>query len=209
MDVTGNDGWGVALNNWPGFKASPGDKRISFWGRSGSGRSDGVTLLVTWRGGSAELGTDPVTLATLTTAWEQTKADVTASPGTTHTYVRLANPAGSNWRAGDYFYIDEVFVGDRPGADTVAPTPARDVTATAVYSNRVDLSWASSTDDTGVKGYRIYRDGIQVGNSATTSFSDTLTVRPGALYTYTVRAVDSADNLSAESDRIEVRTPTS
>jgi hypothetical protein len=34
-----------------------------------------------------------------------------------------------------------------------------------------------------------------------------LTVRPGTLYMYAVRAVDSAGNLSAESDGIEVRMP--
>lgn len=209
VDVTGNDGWGVSVDNWPGFKASPGDKQISFWARSGSGSNEGVTMLVTWWGANTDLQTDAVTLPTLTNAWQQATADATAPQGTTHAFARLVNASGSSWREGDHFYIDEVFIGDRPGSDTTAPSAPTDLSVTASYSNRVDLSWTASTDDVGVKAYRIYRDGIQVGNSSVTSFSDTLTVRSGALYTYTVRAEDTAGNLSEESSRIEVRTPPS
>ena len=207
VDVTGSNGWGVALDNWPGFEASAGDKQISFWARSGSPGNGGVTMQVTWRDAhNSVLRTDTVTLPTLTNAWQQAASDVTAPLGTARVFARLVNSPGSSWRAGDYLYIDDIFVGDRPGVDTTAPTAPTDLSADAVYSNRVDLSWTASADDVGVDGYRIYRDGIQVGNSRTTSFSDRLTVRPAALYTYTVRAVDLADNLSGESNPLEVRT---
>src|SRR5690606_11739777 len=43
--------------------------------------------------------------------------------------------------------------------DTTAPTTPTGLVAVAMSSSRIDLSWLESTDDVGVAGYRIYRDG--------------------------------------------------
>ena len=68
------------------------------------------------------------------------------------------------------------------------------------------LSWTASTDNVGVTGYRIQRDGAQVGSSTSPSFTDT-TVAPGTSATYTVTAYDSGGNVSAASDPVSVTTP--
>ena len=52
-----------------------------------------------------------------------------------------------------------------PIADTSAPTTPSALSATPVSSSRIDLSWAASTDDVGVAGYRIYRNGSYLKSS--------------------------------------------
>jgi chitodextrinase len=70
----------------------------------------------------------------------------------------------------------------------------------------VDLSWTASWDNVGVTGYRVLRDGVQVGSSPSTSFTDT-TVAPGTAATYSVTAYDSGGNVSAASSPVSVTTP--
>ncbi len=91
-------------------------------------------------------------------------------------------------------------------ADTTPPAAPLNLLASAVGPARVDLSWMASTDDTGVAGYQILRDGVQIGTATGTSFSD-MTAQPDTLYTYTARAFDAAGNSSGDSDPASVTTP--
>lgn len=84
------------------------------------------------------------------------------------------------------------------GGDPQPPTTPTDLTATAVSATQIDLSWTPSTGDDGVAGYRIYRNGSEVGTSSTASFSDT-GLATSTTYTYTVRAYDDAARLSEPS----------
>jgi len=102
---------------------------------------------------------------------------------------------------------------DEYTADTTAPGAPTALTATAASSTAVTLSWTASTDTapsgvapTGVSGYRIYRNGVAVGTSATPSYSDT-GLTAGTTYTYTVTAYDGAANESAASAAATVTTP--
>ncbi len=90
--------------------------------------------------------------------------------------------------------------------DATAPSVPASVTATAVSSTQVNLTWAASTDNVGVAGYRIYRNGTLVGTSATTSFSDT-GLSPATTSQYTVVAFDAAGNASAPSTAVSATTP--
>ncbi|WP_067196463.1 polysaccharide lyase family 8 super-sandwich domain-containing protein [Microbacterium sp. XT11] len=87
---------------------------------------------------------------------------------------------------------------DGGGGDPQPPTAPTDLESLAVSVSQIDLSWAASTSEDGVAGYRIYRDGSEVGSSTTTSFSDT-GLAPSTTYTYTVRAYDHAARLSEAS----------
>jgi fibronectin type 3 domain-containing protein len=81
--------------------------------------------------------------------------------------------------------------------DTVAPTAPGNLVAQAVSGARVDLAWTASTDNVGVAGYEVYRNGALlavIGN--VTTYADTL-VSPLTSYEYTVRAVDAKQNRSA------------
>jgi chitinase len=60
------------------------------------------------------------------------------------------------------------------------------------------LSWNASTDNVGVTGYRIYRDGIQVADVSSTTYQDT-GLSKDTTYVYTISAYDAVGNESSQS----------
>jgi len=84
------------------------------------------------------------------------------------------------------------------GADTVAPSVPTALSATAISTSQINLSWTASTDNIAVTGYRIYRDNAFVTTAVSTSYSDT-GLSSDTLYAYTVSAIDAASNESARS----------
>ena len=96
------------------------------------------------------------------------------------------------------------FAGTGAG-DTQPPSVPANVTATAVSSSQINVSWSASTDNTGVAGYDVYRNGGLVGSTAATTYSDT-GLSASTTYSYTVRAKDAAGNVSAVSDAATATT---
>ncbi|MFC7907203.1 carbohydrate binding domain-containing protein [Streptomyces nigra] len=94
--------------------------------------------------------------------------------------------------------------------DTQAPTAPTGVTARADGVSVV-LTWEPSTDDTGVTGYQVTRTGGTrgevVSDVGSTVFSDT-GLEENTAYSYTVRAVDAAGNVSAASPAATATTGT-
>ena len=82
--------------------------------------------------------------------------------------------------------------------DTQAPTTPTNLAATSISSSQINLSWASSTDNIGVAGYVVYRNGSQVATTTGIIFSDT-GLAASTTYTYFVSAYDAANNISATS----------
>jgi chitodextrinase len=93
-----------------------------------------------------------------------------------------------------------------PTADTTSPSVPTALAATAVSAIQVNLSWSASTDNVGVAGYKIFRNGTQVGTATNTSYQDT-GLSSGATYGYAVAAYDAAGNTSAQSASVSVTTP--
>jgi chitodextrinase len=90
--------------------------------------------------------------------------------------------------------------------DTVAPTTPTGLAAQTVTSSQIVLSWEPSTDTgSGVAGYVIYRDGVEVGTSIDPGYSDT-GLQPETEYSYTVSAYDYQSNGSSESSSLQVIT---
>ena len=89
--------------------------------------------------------------------------------------------------------------------DTTPPTVPANLTGTAVSGSKVNLSWTASTDNVGVAGYKVYRDGAFLAAAAATTYSDT-TVQAGTTHTYTVYAYDAAGNISQPSNSTTVTT---
>jgi RHS repeat-associated protein len=125
--------------------------------------------------------------------------DRTAAPSTAYAYTVSAADAATNTSAPSAA-ANIATPAAQPPPDTTAPSVPTGVTAAAVSATQVDVSWTASTDDVGVAGYRLYRDGLAVGTLpvGSTSFSDT--GRNGSTaYAYTVAALDAAGNASAAS----------
>ena len=91
--------------------------------------------------------------------------------------------------------------------DTVSPSVPNGLTAAAVSTSQIDLAWTASTDNIGVTGYKIYRNGTQIGTSVAASYSDTR-LAASTSYTYTVSAFDAAGNFSAQSASVSAKTMT-
>jgi chitodextrinase len=95
----------------------------------------------------------------------------------------------------------------QPVGDMTAPSAPFALTASLINSSQVNLTWQSSTDNVGVTGYTVYRNGITLTTTTTTAYSD-VNLSPSTSYTYTVKARDSAGNVSAASNAATVTTPT-
>src|SRR6266436_10125121 len=63
--------------------------------------------------------------------------------------------------------------GATPSADTTPPSMPTGLTAAAAGSTGANLSWSASTDNVGVTGYIVRRNGTQAATPATTSYADT------------------------------------
>src|SRR5205809_7379213 len=141
----------------------------------------------------ANLGAED-TSAPYSVSWNTT----TASNGS-HTLTAVATDLlGGTWTS------DPVAV--TVFNDTTPPTVPTGLTATAVSSSQINLSWTASSDNVGVSGYRVYRGGTQIATRSTTSFANA-GLATSTAYTYTVAAYDAAGNLSAQSSSASATTP--
>lgn len=69
----------------------------------------------------------------------------------------------------------------------------------------VTLSWDASTDDVGVTGYRVYRDGVRVDTVTELTFTDS-PLPFNSEYDYYVTAIDARLNESDPTDTVVART---
>ena len=90
-------------------------------------------------------------------------------------------------------------------ADTQAPTTPTALTATAISNSQIDLSWTASTDNVGVVGYDVYRGGVKIGTTASTTYSST-GLTAATTYSYTITAFDAAGNTSPPSTSASATT---
>jgi hypothetical protein len=91
------------------------------------------------------------------------------------------------------------------GPDTSAPATPVLLAAKNVGPSGFTLTWSASTDNVHVYGYDVYLDGeLDTSvNSTTVIFTN---LADSTSYTLTVIAKDASDNLSAESNPLQVTT---
>ena len=127
-------------------------------------------------------------------------ADTGLSAATTYSYTVAARDAAGNTSPDS----TSVSVTTAIAADTTPPSTPTGLTAAVAGSTGANLSWSASTDNVGVTGYILRRNGVQVATPATTSYADTgLSV---GTYSYTVAARDAAGNISPNSATASVTT---
>lgn len=85
-----------------------------------------------------------------------------------------------------------------PTPDAQAPTAPANVVAQAVSASQINLSWAPSTDNTGLQGYEVFRNNTKVANLSTTSYADA-NLLSNTNYSYYVKALDLSNNASTSN----------
>jgi fibronectin type 3 domain-containing protein len=148
--------------------------------------------------GSGQTKVDEFLASVGDTMWVQRQTAATALPGSIATLNDTA-PTSDRWNMAAVEVIPAV-------NDTQPPSAPSELTAGTVTPTQVPLSWAASSDDQGVAGYRVTRGASQVGDVPGTSFTDK-TVAASTTYEYTVRAYDAAGNVSPPSNAVTVTTP--
>jgi chitodextrinase len=91
------------------------------------------------------------------------------------------------------------------GGDTEAPSVPQGLSATAVSDSQINLSWSASTDNVGVTGYRIYRNGSLLTTVESPGYTD-IGLSAGTTYTYSVSAYDAGNNASDQSSPASATT---
>jgi fibronectin type 3 domain-containing protein len=86
------------------------------------------------------------------------------------------------------------------GAVVDSQSPSRPGNASVVQTGpqSARFGWTSSTDDVGVTGYRVSRDGVVLDTVAGTSYDDG-GLAPGTHYEYSVVALDAAGHESSQA----------
>ncbi|HSX35978.1 MAG TPA: fibronectin type III domain-containing protein [Patescibacteria group bacterium] len=151
----------------------------------------GVTGYKIYRNG----GGAPIATITGTTYTDSGLADIT-----TYSYTVAAFDAAGNASA-----PSDIASVTTP--DTTAPSAPSGLIANPVGPTEVDLSWTASTDNVGVTGYQVLRDGTPLTTiGAVTAYTDA-TAAPQTSYNYTVVALDAAACQSAASNTAIAITP--
>jgi chitodextrinase len=161
------------------------------------------TVVLTWAAATDDVGVASYEVlrdgAVVTTATGTDWTDTAVAAAQTHTYaVRAKDAAGNVGPATSVTVtVPDQLAPTTPGAFSVR-TYSRPV--------RISLTWAASTDNVKVTGYRITRNGVPLTTVAGASFTDTA-VSGSTTYRYSVVAVDAAGNRSLATSTLQVTTP--
>jgi cellulose 1,4-beta-cellobiosidase len=160
--------------------------------------TDGTHVALTWTASTDNVGVAGYRVyrggALVGTVTSPGFTDGGLTAGTTYSYSVVAYDAAGNASAAA-----------TAGATTPAPNDTSPPTAPSglqanAHPGPVNLSWRASTDNVGVAGYRVWRDGTQIGtvDGATLQYADSNAA--SGKHTYTVTAFDAAGNQSPPSN---------
>ena len=93
-------------------------------------------------------------------------------------------------------------------AQTITSSAPENLMAVAAAPTAISLKWNASTLDN-MRGvtYPIFRNGVQIGTAASTSYDD-IGLTPTTSYSYTIAAINAAGNRSAKSAVASATTQT-
>ncbi|MGW4026496.1 carbohydrate binding domain-containing protein [Streptomyces sp. NPDC005009] len=133
--------------------------------------------------------------------WKQLTVSFTtgASQRTAEVYLH-------GWYGQGTYHADDISL-DGPGGgdDAEAPTAPTSPRVTGTSATSVSLAWNASTDNVGVTGYDVYRDGV-LATSVTGTAATVSGLTPSTDYRFTVRAKDRAGNVSPDSQAVTATT---
>ena len=133
-------------------------------------------------------------LATLGNSTSYT--DSAVANGTTYFYVVSAtNSVGEGARSNELSARVDTSAPSTPGAPKVL----------VAGTSQLALDWSPATDNVGVTGYRVYRNGSLIATVAETEYLDS-GLAAATAYTYSLRAIDGAGNVSGALSSLSAKT---
>ena len=138
---------------------------------------------------------DGLEVATLT---GRSYTDTGLNSATSYSYTVSAYDAAGNTSA-------ESTAATATTPDVTAPSVPAGLTATATGGNTVNVAWSPATDNVGVAGYFVYRNGVNIATATGTTMTDG-GLTSSTTYTYAVVAFDAAGNVSGQSTPVTVST---
>lgn len=172
-----------------GVAATPGNQQATISWNASSGATSYNLLRSTTSGGSYSIVASPIPGTSYT--------NLGLTNGTTYYYVvQAVNTAGASGNSAQ--------VAVTPVATTVPPPTNL---SGIPNGTTISLTWTGSTDSLGVVSYIVFRNGTEIGTSNTTAYTDS-GLSSATTYTYTVKAVDAGNNVSAPSASATVTTGT-
>ena len=94
------------------------------------------------------------------------------------------------------------------GTDTSAPSVPANLRVVYNAPGHVEFAWDASSDNIGVAGYGVFRDGVSYGSTTQLNFVDTAPLA-GETHGYQVRAYDAVPNTSGLSSPLSITVPAS
>ncbi|WP_051947409.1 fibronectin type III domain-containing protein [Muricauda sp. MAR_2010_75] len=165
-----------------------------------------TTADLSWSGATDNVGVtgykvfkDGVLEATLGTVSTYQVTGLTAS--TTYSFTVTALDAATNESAPS----NAVSVTTNSSADTQAPT-APTLSSSGQTDTTANLSWSGATDNVGVTGYKVFKDGVLEITLGTVSSYQVTGLTASTSYSFTVRALDAAAIESSPSNAVSVTT---
>jgi len=157
-----------------------------------------TTLTLGWTASTDNVGVtgyDVYKNGTLLTSVTTTTYSVTGlTAGTTYTFYVKAKDAAGNVSAAS----STISATTTAATDTQAPTSPTSLTLSNITQTSATLTWSASTDNVGVTGYKVYKNGTLLGTTTSTTYSFT-GLTAATTYTLAVAAFDASSNVSSQA----------
>lgn len=189
------------LSNWKAINLADGLK--ANWVVDATGtevlQKDGASVTLNWnesydniKVSGYSIYRDGKIIATVD-ASSQTYTDI-VEPGAYRYFVTAFDPSGNESGSSN----EVIF-------DCEKPSRPENIVRTNATVSTITISWEPSYDLTGVKGYKVYRDGEMIGVAEEEYFTDS-GLEPDTVYTYAVKAFDGYENESEISGKLTAAT---
>ena len=170
-----------------------------------------TSLVLSWSGASDNKGITGYKLYRNGSMFAEPEGTATSytitglTPGTEYTFSIQAGDAAGNWSTGG----PSVMVTTLPAPDTTAPVWAESSTLTVseITQTSLVLSWSGASDNKGITGYKLYRNGSVLAELEGTATSYTVTgLTAGTEYTFSIQAGDAVGNWSIGGPSVSATT---
>lgn len=128
--------------------------------------------------------------------------------GSDNLSVGWAKPGQSTSSPSEVIPGTYLSVNNNTSTDSQPPTAPTNLAATYITNTSFELSWSPSTDNVGVTGYDVYRNGVKINSSNLISTAYSVTgLLANTAYTMTVVAKDAVGNQTSSSAMVVVTLP--